>query len=163
MICGCVHIGDSKTRTSSRAFVPVLPLEVFSVIPRLAFFGSRGGGKNHLRCLRQSSSFVLRPQTAQGAGSVLRGHARLPGDRGPARVVPELRQGEAGRTVVVGRQSLLHQALRLLRGSPLPGFDHLRCCPGTASGLEDGQGTRQAVYAGAIAQNRKAWAKGHRH
>ena len=45
MICGCVHIEDSETHTSSRAFAQVLLFEVFSVIPRLAFFASRGGEK----------------------------------------------------------------------------------------------------------------------
>ena len=63
---------------------------------------------------------ALRPQDPAGARSVLWRHAGLSGVRGSAGAVPELRQGEARAAGLSGRQPVLHQALRLLRGPALP-------------------------------------------
>ena len=163
MICRCVRIEDSKTRTDFLVLLRALPFEEFLVIPRLALFDSCAGGKNCLRRLRHDSRVVLRPQIAQSAGSVLRRYAHLPGDGGPTRPVQELWQGEERKTSVVGGQSVLHQTLCFLCRPPLSGFDDPGRCQGTASGLEDRQRTRQAIHERTVAQDWNAWAKSHRN
>lgn len=162
MICGCDHVEDSKMHIVSLDFLRALPFEASLVTPKLALFDSHGREKNNLQRLRQESPVVLRPQGAQRTGSVLRGHAHLLGDRGSARHVQELRQGEERKAFVVGRQSVLHQTLRFLCRSALQGFDDPRRCQRTASGLEDGQRSRQAIHARTTAQDRDAWAENHR-
>ena len=161
MICGCVCNENSMTHADFRDSVRWLPYEGFSGIPKPVSFDSPGGEKNDLRCVRHVPPFLLRPQAAPRAGPFLRGHAYLPGDRSAVCVVPELRQGETGTTVLVGRQSVLHQAIRLLRRSPVPGVHHQGRCQGIASGLENGQRTRQAVHARAVAPDWNAGPKDH--
>jgi hypothetical protein len=162
MICGCDCIEDSKTHTDFPISLRAMSFEEFLVIPKLAFFDSRGGEKNYLRGLRQESPVVLRSQVAQGARSVLRRYAHLPGDRGPTRPVQELWQGEDRRAFVAGRQSVLHQTLRLLCRPSMPVFDDPRRSQRTASGLEDGQRARQAIHARTTAQDRDARPANHR-
>ena len=139
MICGCDSSDTFQMPITSRVFVPCRPFMESLVTPTPAWFAFPGGEKNGLRSMRQDSPIILRPQAAPSARSILRRLADLCAIRGSARAVPELRQGEAGTTVMVGRQSLLHQTLRFLCRSTLPVFDHTRCRQGTASGLEDCQ------------------------
>src|SRR5271157_2777064 len=54
------------------------------------------GEKNDLRVLRLCAPDVLRPQDASGAGFFLRGSPRLAGCGDPTRILPELRESEAG-------------------------------------------------------------------
>ena len=161
MICGCDFIDTFQKRITSPAFAHFHRFTESLVIRKLGWFSSRVGGKNELWGLRQSSSVLLRSQAAPGSRSLLWRVQNLSGVRDSACAMSELRPGEAGTTVLAGRQSVLHQALRFLHRSTLPGFDHSRCCQGTASGLEDRQRTGKTIHARAVAQGGRAWAKNH--
>jgi len=80
MICGCDHVEDFKIHIVSLDSLRALSFEASSVTPKLVLFDSRGREKNNLRRLRQDSPVLLRPQSAQSAGPVLRRNAHLPGD-----------------------------------------------------------------------------------
>jgi hypothetical protein len=71
---------------------------------------------------------------------------RVFGVRGTPRALSELRQGEARATRLPGRQSVLHQALRLLCAAALPTVEHPRCGQRTQPGLAHGQRAGQAVH-----------------
>ena len=76
---------------------------------------SLGGQKNGLRDLWSGAARVVRPQVAPRPRPRLRRSAHLPRVRGPAGSLPAVRRGEARGARLPGRQSVLHQALRLLR------------------------------------------------
>lgn len=77
--------------------------------------------KNGLRLLRASVGNLLRSATAPGARSLLWRPARLPRLLHSPRPVPMV-SGREDRTIgLAGQQSVLHQALRLLRRTTLPG------------------------------------------
>src|SRR5271157_3354335 len=76
-------------------------------------------GKNGLRDVWAGTENFLRPQDPSGARPLLWRHPRVPGDRDPARALPELRRREAREVALVGQQPLLHQAVCLLRRPPL--------------------------------------------
>src|SRR6266571_148884 len=156
----CVLLDGWPTRTAFPTFVRAPRCAEFLEIPKPASYASCGGEKNALWSLRHGGAGLLRPQGPPGARSLLWRHAHLPGARGLARVVPELRGGETGATALVGRQSVVPQALCLVRWAPVPDRDDPRCCAGAAPGLADGQGTGQTVHAGAIAAGRDARTKG---
>src|ERR1019366_6285550 len=63
------------------------------------------------------------------------------------------RQGETGEAGLARGESVLHETLRLLRGTALPCHEHQGRCPRNAPGLEDSQGVGEAVYEGATAQS----------
>ena len=88
---------------------------VSSVIPRHVLFASCAGEKNGLWGLRESPAKFLRSQDPSRARSLLWRHSGVLGVRDPSRVLPELRHREARDVELVGRQPVLHQALRLLR------------------------------------------------
>ena len=137
MIPGCEDDDRWQTCTASPASVQVQRYTGYSVTPRPESSVFIGGGTNSLRRVWPRPSSWLRPQAAPSTRPALRGHASLPGAGGPARRVQELRQGEAGATGLAGGQSILHQALRLLRGAAVPSRDHQgrrpRNAPGPAS------------------------------
>ena len=112
---------------------------------------SPGGQKNGLRDLRPGAARVVRPQAAPRPRPRLRRPAHLPRGRGPARGLPALRHGEAGAARLPGRQSLLHQALRLLRGPALSGLADPGRGQGAASRLAHREGVGAAVHARATA------------
>src|SRR4030067_644842 len=99
------------------ASVPPPPSEGSSATPRPASSGSNGGGKNSVRCLRNGSPHLLRPPGSPGPGSLLRRHTGVPSDPHPAGPVQTVREGETGVAFLPLRQSLLHEAVRLLRGT----------------------------------------------
>src|SRR3990172_12917421 len=96
MITACENTVASMTPIGSKVSDPLQLFEGSSVIPRPASSVWNGGGKNSLRCLRDGSPNLLRPQDSPCSGSLLRRHADIPGDPDPAGPVPGLRQGEAG-------------------------------------------------------------------
>ena len=162
MICGCDSNDSCPRHITSLDFVPCRPFAESSETAKPVWLSFPDGEKNELRGMRQHSSIILRPQAAPSSRSILRRMADLSANRDSARAVPELQQGEARRTSLVGRLSVLHQTLRLFRRASLPGFDHSGCCQGIASGLEDRQGTGKAIHARAVAQGWRAWTKNHR-
>src|SRR5271154_3714252 len=120
---------------------------VSSVIPRHVLFASCAGEKNGLWGLRESPAKFLRSQDPSRARSLLWRHSGVLGVRDPSRVLPELRHREARDVELVGRQPVLHQALRLLRGSALSGRDYPGCSSRTPPELEDGQGPGDRIHA----------------
>jgi hypothetical protein len=133
MICGCDPNDSYPRHITSLDFVPCRPFGESSETPTPVWLPFPGGGKNELRGMRRHSSIILRPQAAPSSRSILRRLANLSANRGSARVVPELRQGEARRTFLVGRLSILHQTLSLFRRASLPGCYHPGCCQGAES------------------------------
>ena len=107
-------------RTHSRGFVRSPRCAACSVIRKRASSPSNGAQKNDLRLLWSSALGLVRPAHAAGSRSVVRRYAHLSGDRGASRAVPELRQREARAARLPGGQSVLYQALCLLRGAALP-------------------------------------------
>ena len=128
--------------------------------PRPGSFDLSVGEKNGLRSVRPCSSFVLRPEDPKGPGSVLRGCAHLPGAGDPKGLLPKVQEREARETAVAGGQSFLHQAICLLCGPSVSGLGDHGCSEGTASGLEDGEGSGEAIHAGAVEASGTAWAEG---
>ena len=122
-----------------------------SEIPERGSFGWSGGGKNSVRRLWAAVAEDLRPQAAPGSGSLLWGCPHLRGGGDPPRPLWELRQGEAGAACLAGRQPVLHQTLRVLRGAALPHLDDSRCRSRSASGLDNAQGP------GAVASSSATW------
>src|SRR5450759_475940 len=98
--------GACGTRTRSPAFAPNPRCAVSSVIRRRASSRSPGAQKNGLRVLRANSFGLVRPAYTAGSRSAVRRHAHLPGDRGPAGAMPQLRQGEARAARFPGGQPL---------------------------------------------------------
>src|SRR3990172_10973271 len=133
-----------------------------SAIPRLASSVSNGGGKNSVRCLRNGSPNLLRSQDSPHSGSSLRRHAGVPGDPDPAGPVQTVREGEAGIAYVPLRQSLLHEAVLLLRRPAMPRLQHPGCRQRSVSGLAHGQGAGEAVHAGAAPACRYPGSEDHR-
>ena len=118
------------------------------------------GEKNALRSVRPGPSWVLRPEDPKGPRSVLRGCAYLPGAGDPTDLLPKVQEREARETAVAGGQSFLHQAICLLRRSSVSGLGDHRCCQRTSPGLEDGEGSGEAIHAGAVEASGTAWAEG---
>ena len=92
---------------------------VSSVIPKHVSSRWFGAQKNTLWCLWHAARQLVRPQDAAGPRSVVWRYAGICGTRHPARRVSALWQGEARAAGVSGRQSVLYQTLRLVRGSAL--------------------------------------------
>src|SRR5712692_5759587 len=119
--------------------------------------------KNGLLRLRASVLDPLRPAAAAGPRSLLWRQAclsRVLLTQGPMSAV----RWREDRTVgLARRQSLLYQALRLLRGPSLPRNPHQGSGRGTLSPLADGQGSGQAVHAGTTPPGRHSRSPGHRH
>ena len=105
---------------------------------------------------------LLRPPTAVGAGPVVRRHADVSGCGSAPRGLPEMRGGEARTAGVAGRQSVLHQAICLLRGTAVSGRHDQGCGRGAASGLGLGQDAGEAVHARAVAPRGYAGTTRHR-
>src|SRR5271167_693808 len=134
-----------------------------SEIQRHAWYLCIGAEKNGLRQVWAWVSKLLRPPAMGGPGFVLWPVADLPGVRTAAGGVPQVWQGEVRGFELAGRQSVLHQTVRLLRGATLSGRDHQGGGTRTGVGLEDGQGVGQAVHARAGAQERLAGTRSHRY
>ena len=125
--------GVCGTRMSSRGFVRDPQCAAFLVNPRRVSSPLRGAQKNDLWRVRSSAIGLVRPQRASGARSVLWRDAYLPGGRGTARALQELWPREARTTRLSCRQSVLYQALCVLRGAALSPSHHQGYCRGTQS------------------------------
>ncbi len=134
-----------------------------SEIPRRGSCGSCAGEKNGLRSLWAESANLLRPHDPSSTRPLLWRHPGVPGVRGAARVLPELRRREAGASAVVGQQPLLHQTVRLLCRAALSGLDDPGCGSRTPPRLENGQVAGDGVHARATPTGRDARSEGARH
>ena len=121
-------------------------------MPGSASYGLSGGEKNFVRSLWSALAPNLRSQAAPGARPLGGRHQNLFGVGEPSGALPELRQSEAGAAGLAFQQPFLHQALCVLRGPALSDFDDPGRRPRVAPGLEDRQGSRQAVHAGAASE-----------
>ena len=142
--------GGCGMHTPSRDFVRSPRCAACSVIRERGSSLSNGAQKNALRRLRTSALGLVRPTPAPGSRSVQWRRTHPAGARGASCCVQALRAREARAAGVPGGQSLVHQALCLLRGAALPAGHHQGHCPGTGASLADGQDPGDAVHAGAI-------------
>src|SRR4030042_1458307 len=111
--------------------------------------------KNGMWLLWDRTSELLRQNSATDTGSVLRGCPDIPGGGGSARPVQEVRNSETGETALAGEQSLLHEAVLLLRGKEVSCHDRQGRGKRTETGLARSQGIGEGVRAGeASAQTR---------
>ena len=131
--------------------------------PKRESSDSPDGEKNGLWRLWDGTSCLLRPQAPLGPRSVLRRCADLPRTGDPACSVPTVRQGETGEVSLPGQQSLLHEAVCFLRWQTLQHLYGEGCCPGIASGPQDGQRSGKAVYAGETPPCGKSQVQDRRH
>jgi hypothetical protein len=72
-------------------------------------------------------------------------------------------KSETGEASLVGKQSLLHEPVFLLRGEEVPKHDRLGCCIRSDTGLACGQGIGEGVHAGTTATRRDTGTEGGRH
>ena len=121
------------------------------------------GEKNGLWSVWPGPSWVLRPEDTKGPGSVLRGCTHLPGVGDPTGLLPKVQGRETGEARLACGQSFLHQAICLLCGPSVSRLGDHGCCQGTSPGLEDGEGTGEAIHAGAVEASGTAWTKGDWH
>ena len=142
MLSACpepVAVCVSRSRMASSGSVRIASSRVCSVTATLASSRCIGAQKNRVRNMRQGGAHLLRPKATAGAGPVLRRQASVPGPRSPPRRLCALRQGEAGEARLPREESVLHQALRLLRRPSMPVLDDQgrrpRAAPGTRSRL----------------------------
>ena len=159
----CEKGGDSPMHITFLRLSPNKGYPVSLAIPKPGSSGLGDSKKNSLRRLRYGTLDLLRPQAPSGPRPLLRRHAHLPRTGDPACFLPKVRQGEAGGVCLSGQQSVLHQAVCLLRGQALQYLHGQGCCPGVASGPQDGQGIGKTVHAGKTPPGRKSQAPDHRH
>ena len=114
---------DSPTRMRSGAFVHVPGCVGCSGIRRLGSSRLFGGQKNCLRRVWNDATRMVRPAYAAHSRPVVRRHAGVPRARGAPCSVPMLWHGEARAPRLSGRQSVLHEAICLLRRPALPQRD----------------------------------------
>ena len=159
--------GGCGTRTPSRGFVRKARCAVCSVIRRRASSPSCGAQKNDLRRLRPSAIGLVRPARSAGTRSVLWRHAHLPGGRGTAPAVPQVRWREARAVGVPGGQPVLYQALCLLRGivgdhGLALACDVLASCEQRAAAYVDGHAGCSSVEVRPACRAPRAWRRGSR-
>jgi hypothetical protein len=152
----CENLNDSGTYIGSLASARSIHYRVSLGIPVLALLLLSVGEKNGLRCLRASSSHLLRPEDPQSSGPALRRPADLSGGGDPPCRMSKVRKSEAGKAGLAGRLSLLHEAVCLLRRPPLSGFEYFGYRQRASSGLAHGQSPGNAVAARTVAPGGKA-------
>ncbi len=163
MMRGCENNVGWKMRTGLSVSVRRPGSVASSEIQRRGSCGSCAGEKNGLRSMWAKSANLLRPQDPSSTRSLLWRHTGVPGVRGAARGLPELRRREAGASAVVGQQPVLHQTVRLLCGAAMSVLDDPGCGSRTSPRLEDGQGAGDGVHARATATGRDTRPEGDRH
>ena len=151
-----MHIGFLGSSLSTQFLVS-------SVIPKRGSYGSAEGEKNNLWSLWFDSPYVLRPEDPQSSRLVLRRYADLSGGGDPAGLLSPVRESEARKAGLAGRLSLLYQAICLLRGPSLPGFEYPGRGQRVAFGLEDRQILGEAIHGRAGAPSGNTWAEGAGH
>ena len=155
--------GDFGMSMHSRGFVRSPRCAACSVIRKRASSPSNGAQKNDLQLLWSSALGLVRPTHTARSRSVVWRRAHLSGDRGASGAVQELRAREARAARLPGGQSLLYQALCLLRWAALSSGHHQGHCRGTQASLGDDQDSGEAVHAGATGPCGRARTQSHRH
>ena len=163
MKVACERIEDSGMHIGFLGSSLSTLFRVSSAIRKPGSFGFAGGGKNNLWDLWFDSPYVLRPKDPQSSRLVLRRYADLPGRGDPSSLLLPVRESETRKAGLVGRLSLLYQAICLLRGPSLPRFEYPGRGQRVAFGLEDRQVLGEAIHARAGAPSGNAWAEGVGH
>ena len=120
------------------------------------------GGKNGMRSMRPCSLFLLRQEGSKYSGSLLWGHADLPGGGDPTGLLPKVQESEAGKNKMACRQPFLYKAIRFLCRTPMSRFVYYRCCQGVAPELENCEVSGKRIHAGAVETSGVAGAEGNR-
>ena len=163
MLYECKEGKRLKIRIGSPVFVPDRECEESLGIPWLASWSWSGEEKKHLRSMRQGTQDLLRPQEAAGSRSSLRRGAHLSGGRDTSPLLQAVWQGETGETRLAGRQSFLHQAIRVLCREAMPRLQYQGCGQRTPPGLAYSQGSGKAIYDRAAKACSKAGSQGDWH
>lgn len=136
------------TSIGSPDFVRAPRYKGYLAIHMLELCGLSVVKKNGMRSVWDSSPEFLRSEDSTGSRSFLWRQENLSGCGDSAGFLSKVRQGETREARLAMRQSLLHEAICFDGGSSLSqGYD-TRCCERVSFGLEDGQGTGQAVHDG---------------
>src|SRR5208283_5011895 len=114
MLSGWARRNDYWTNTSSPGFGRDREYRGYLETQGHGSFGLIAPKKNGMRLLRDCASELLRQDSTEDTGSVLRGRPDIPGGGGSARPVQEVQDSETGETALAGEQSLLHEAVLLL-------------------------------------------------
>ena len=146
MIWGCENIDDCGTYRFP-GFRPGTTVQGIFGDPKARVVYLHRRGKKGWRSLRHDRARVVRSQAALGAGFGVWRLSNLFGDRGASNRLPPMLEGEARETGVARGQSVLQQAICLLCGTALPGYDDQRRCSRNPLELENHQRAGQAVHA----------------
>jgi hypothetical protein len=153
----------SRTSIDSPVSFPFPGFAGFLVTLWRCLSPSSAAEKNGMRRLWSSVSQLLRQaQTARPRSVLWRqtGVSRLPPAQSPVFTVREREERTAG---LAGRQSAVHQAVRLLRGPTLSADHHQGSGGGTLPRLACRQGVGQAVHARTTAPGREPCSTGDWH
>ena len=149
MISGWEKREAYLTNTDSLDFVRGMTYMGYLETRRHGLSDLSGYKKNGMRLLWHCTSELLRQEGAANTGPVLRGRPYIPGSRSPAGSVQTVQKGETGEAYVAGGQSILHEAVFLLRGAEVPGHDRHGCGQRTETGLAHRKNPGERVHAGA--------------
>ena len=163
MKVACEKIEDFGMHIGFLGFFLSTLFQVSSAIPKRGSYGSAEGEKNNLWSLWFDSPYFLRPEDPQSSRLVLRRYADLPGRGDPSGLLLPVWESEARKAGLVGRLSLLYQAVCLLRGPSLPRFEYPGRGQRVAFGLEDRQILGEAIHARAGTPSGNTWAEGAGH
>ena len=121
----------------------------------------RGVKKNGMRLLRHRASQLLRQGSATDTGSVLWRFADLSAIGSPTGSVQKMWQGETGETTLAGEQSVLYEAVLLLRRTEVSCHDYQGRGKRVETGLACGQGLGKRIHAGTASKESGSSASGN--
>src|SRR3990172_11477669 len=162
MISGWSRRDDYWTNTNSPGFARDRQYRGCLETRRHGSSGWNVAKKNGLWLLRDCASELLRQEGTPDTGPVLRGWPDIPGSGGSARPMQEVRDREAGETAMAGEQSLLHEAVLLLRGKKMSCHDRQGRGQRTETGLARCQDIGEGVHGGAASAQSCGSAPGNR-
>src|SRR5450759_5016893 len=162
MICGWSKRDDYWTSISSLDFDQCLKYREYLEIRKHGLSVLGGVKKNSMWLLRRSTLELLRQDRATDTGSVLWGCPDLPGSGSPTSSVQAVWESETGETALAVEQSLLHEAVLLLRGTEVSCHDHQGRGKRAEAGLACGQGLGQRIHAGTASKEPDSSSAGNR-
>src|SRR5450756_778150 len=162
MICGWSKRDDYWTSISSPDFGRDQKYWGYLETRKRGLSVLRGVKKNDMRLLRYPASQLLRQGSATDTGSVLWGCPDLPGSGSQTGSVQAVWEGETGETALAVEQSLLHEAVLLLRGTEVSCHDYQGRGKRAEAGLACGQGLGQRIHAGTASKEPDSSSAGNR-
>src|SRR3972149_481080 len=137
---GCAKRDDCWMNIGSPDFVREQRFEGCLVTAKHGSSDWSDAKKNGMRHLSLDRSRFLRSSDTTDSGSVVWRGQSIPGDRIAESFLPQVRCGEAGAPVMVGQQSVLHEAICVSCWETVSCVDDSGCGQGIEARLEDGQG-----------------------